>query len=52
MAGRVVYDASPRQTMDANPKIAEARTLLWSRMIVFTFSQNWKIKFNNIRKGG
>lgn len=33
-----------------NPKTAEARTLLWSRMMIFTISQNWKINDSNIRK--
>lgn len=42
MVGSVVEGARPRQTTAAKPTSTEASTLLWSRMIIFTVSQNCK----------
>lgn len=47
----MVEGAKPRQTIDANPTSTEARTLLWSRIIIFTVSQNWRGKKRKEEKG-
>lgn len=44
MVGSVVEGATPRHTIDASPTSTDASTLLWSRIIIFRVSQNWKNK--------
>lgn len=46
----MVEGAKPRQTIDANPTSTEARTLLWSRIIILMVSQNWGGKKKNKEK--
>lgn len=41
--------ATPRQTIDASPTSTDASTLLWSRIIIFTVSKNWKKKVQKMR---
>lgn len=41
--GRVVEGPIPIDNVNANPKAAEISTLLWSRIIFFTISQNLSV---------
>lgn len=50
MVGIVVEGATPRQTIDASPTSTDASTLLWSRIIIFTVSQNWGKKKKKVQK--
>jgi len=50
IVGSAVEGARPRQMMDAKPTSTEARTLLWSRIIILTVSQNCKEKRKKKKK--